>query len=196
MTQVGKLLSHHDGKMWTHQANGARKTSGKNVESSARRRWSWGDSNMSYESKSDKDGGESADAQFNNGRLGVNSSGYSVWRGVNTNKQVLIHRLVAVARHGFDEVAGCEIHHKDGIRWLNSPENLTPLDTSEHAIEHRVPDEEYIAEMQAATEALGRPPKTAEMDAYGDFSSAAFQQRFGSWEAAKQAAGVLDGDGA
>jgi len=50
--------------------------------------------------------------------------------------QFNLHRLIAVAEHSFDEVAGNEIHHENGIPWDNRPENLTPMPSEEHARTH------------------------------------------------------------
>lgn len=52
------------------------------------------------------------------------------------NKRVLIHRLVAVAEHGFDTVTDRVIHHKNGLPWDNRPSNLELLTQSEHAARH------------------------------------------------------------
>jgi len=49
------------------------------------------------------------------------------------NKYLPIHRLVAVAEYGYDEVVDKHIHHENGVRFDNRPENLTPLSNSEHS---------------------------------------------------------------
>lgn len=61
---------------------------------------------------------------------------YEVWNDNDASCQVRVHRLVAVAEYGFDEVKNKEIHHKNGIEWDNRPENLVPLTTTEHAKTH------------------------------------------------------------
>jgi len=43
-----------------------------------------------------------------------------------------IHRLVAVAEYGYDEVVGKEIHHKNKHPLDNRPENLVPLEKGLH----------------------------------------------------------------
>jgi hypothetical protein len=48
------------------------------------------------------------------------------------SKQVFHHRLLAVAMVGFDNVAGNEIHHENGIPWDNRPSNLTVVTSHEH----------------------------------------------------------------
>lgn len=49
---------------------------------------------------------------------------------------VLVHRLVAVAEHGFDKVAGKQVHHKNGIPWDNRPGNLEVVTELEHQSKH------------------------------------------------------------
>jgi len=51
-------------------------------------------------------------------------------------KGVQIHRLVAIAKFGFEEVDGKVVHHKNGVKWDNRPENLEPLAPREHAQRH------------------------------------------------------------
>lgn len=53
-----------------------------------------------------------------------------------SRKTLRIHRLVAVAEHGFDVVAGNDIHHKNGVPWDNRPSNLEVVDESKHRAEH------------------------------------------------------------
>jgi hypothetical protein len=69
-------------------------------------------------------------------RTGEN--GYEEWK-CNTNgeqKTVLVHRLVAVAEYGFDEVSGKVIHHDNRIPWDNRPDNLKPMTDSNHKAKH------------------------------------------------------------
>jgi hypothetical protein len=50
-----------------------------------------------------------------------------------TTDQVPIHRLVYVAHHGFDALdSGEVVHHKNGVRWDNRPENLEAVDRKTH----------------------------------------------------------------
>jgi len=49
---------------------------------------------------------------------------------------VQIHRLVAVAHHGLEAVAGGVVHHMNGIPWDNRPVNLEVMDRSSHATHH------------------------------------------------------------
>jgi transposase-like protein len=49
---------------------------------------------------------------------------------------VLVHRLLGVAEFGFDDVAGADVHHENGIPWDNRPENLSPMSRSDHLSHH------------------------------------------------------------
>lgn len=55
--------------------------------------------------------------------------------------ELKLHRLVAVAKYGFDEVAGDVVHHKNGIPWDNRLENLELMSNSEHASLHHSSNE-------------------------------------------------------
>lgn len=57
-------------------------------------------------------------------------------RDVNRRKAFRVHRLQAVAYHGFDEVAGNQVHHKNGVRWDNRMENLEVLSHPDHLKRH------------------------------------------------------------
>lgn len=48
-----------------------------------------------------------------------------------------VHRMLAIAIWGLDEVAGKVVHHKNGIGWDNRPDNLELIDSqAEHARLH------------------------------------------------------------
>jgi uncharacterized protein YjcR len=67
------------------------------------------------------------------------SKGYEVFNHTKPDGQMsklYHHRLLAVAKYGFDEVCGKDIHHKNEIPWDNRPENLEPLTRSEHSRLH------------------------------------------------------------
>ena len=49
---------------------------------------------------------------------------------------VHIHRLLAVAEYGFDAVANKHVHHKNGLRWDNRPDNIELLTAEEHSRLH------------------------------------------------------------
>jgi len=46
------------------------------------------------------------------------------------------HRLLAVAEWGLDAIRGKDVHHQNGIRWDNRPDNLELLTRAEHRREH------------------------------------------------------------
>jgi len=50
--------------------------------------------------------------------------------------RLYVHRLLAVAKYGFDEVCGKHVHHKNEIKWDNRMENITVMDSSEHSRKH------------------------------------------------------------
>jgi transposase len=51
-------------------------------------------------------------------------------------RQVYVHRLLAVAKYGFDAVCGKDVHHRNGVRWDNRPKNIEAMTKSEHAKHH------------------------------------------------------------
>ncbi len=64
--------------------------------------------------------------------------GYEEWMvGVDGSyRSVLVHRLLAVAEYGFEELKGKDIHHKNRIPWDNRPENIELVTTEEHMRRH------------------------------------------------------------
>jgi len=64
--------------------------------------------------------------------------GYPVWKVHvdGTHHRVPVHRLLAVSEYGTDAVAGNDVHHENGIRWDNRPDNIEPLDPAEHRRKH------------------------------------------------------------
>ncbi|WP_134672642.1 helix-turn-helix domain-containing protein [Halorussus marinus] len=67
-------------------------------------------------------------------------SGYEYWSSKEgsdrTNRLVYVHRLLAVAEHGFDAVADTQVHHRNGIPFDNRPDNIELLDAAEHGQLH------------------------------------------------------------
>ncbi|MFC5972062.1 homing endonuclease associated repeat-containing protein [Halomarina salina] len=53
-----------------------------------------------------------------------------------------------------------------------------------------VPEEELIEELRRVAEEVERVPRMADMDEHGRFSASAYHRRFGSWPAARKAAGL------
>lgn len=66
------------------------------------------------------------------------SAGYETIRTKHnrTDYRVKLHRLLAVAEYGFDEVKDMTVHHKNGIKWDNRAENIELLPNSKHAKLH------------------------------------------------------------
>ena len=66
------------------------------------------------------------------------SDGYEVLQNVYDGEsyETRVHRLIAVAEYGFEAVSGKVVHHKNGVRWDNRPENLEVMTTEEHSRYH------------------------------------------------------------
>jgi len=48
-----------------------------------------------------------------------------------------IHRLLAIAKYGYDAVEGAVVHHRNSVKWDNRPANLELLESqSKHAKHH------------------------------------------------------------
>ena len=54
----------------------------------------------------------------------------------------------------------------------------------------RISREELCSVLQTLTEQLGRTPNTTDMDNHGPYSSGTYSNRFGSWQAALEAADI------
>lgn len=62
------------------------------------------------------------------------SHGYVAWW--EKSHTVYVHRLLAVAEHGFDAVTSDhDIHHKNGIKWDNRPDNIEVRTHADHSTE-------------------------------------------------------------
>jgi transposase-like protein len=64
--------------------------------------------------------------------------GYPRWDCKNPDgpDYIFIHRLLAVAEYGVDEVKNKHVHHKNGIKWDNRPENIEILPEHDHMSLH------------------------------------------------------------
>ena len=73
----------------------------------------------------------------------VGNQGYPRWetKTKDGRHNVSVHRLLAVCEFGFDAVCGKHVHHKNGHRWDNRPENLQLMSDSRHGKHHRPPVE-------------------------------------------------------
>jgi len=57
-------------------------------------------------------------------------------RDGDSTKKCLVHRLIAVAEYGYDEVVDNVVHHINEVKWDNRPSNLTVMSNAEHASHH------------------------------------------------------------
>lgn len=68
------------------------------------------------------------------------SSGYMAWRSyireTGSVEEVMVHRLLMAASHSAEEMEGKDVHHKNGIRWDNRPDNLELMTPEAHARLH------------------------------------------------------------
>ena len=81
-------------------------------------------------------------------KMRTHERGYEYWSEKVTYEDgrkmeiVYVHRLLAIAEHGFDAVCGKVVHHKNRVPWDNRPENIEVMTRTEHQNEHRV-DKKY-----------------------------------------------------
>ena len=72
----------------------------------------------------------------------TDDNGYELvetWLGEDLSK-VLLHRLLAVHKYGYDEVCGKVVHHKNDVPWDNRPDNIELMTAAEHATHHHHSD--------------------------------------------------------
>ena len=65
--------------------------------------------------------------------------GYQQWITTHENESYVcyVHRLLAVSEYGFEAVSENIVHHKNGLKWDNRPENIEIMTQSEHIGLHR-----------------------------------------------------------
>jgi len=51
-------------------------------------------------------------------------------------RKFLLHRLIAVAKFGIDEVEDMVVHHKNEVKWDNRPSNLSLMTNEDHSSYH------------------------------------------------------------
>jgi len=81
----------------------------------------------------------------------TNTRGYEVF-SIPGGGEFPVHRLVAVAEYGFDAVAGNDVHHVNGIKWDNRPENLEAMSSELHATLHNTDSNTLDGVIESATE--------------------------------------------
>lgn len=64
----------------------------------------------------------------------MHDPGYIYWE--NRDQKVAVHRLIAVAKYGFDAVKGMQVHHKNGLSWDNRASNIELIAPEDHKREH------------------------------------------------------------
>jgi len=71
-------------------------------------------------------------------RFHTHISGYERWRHKSCGERysVRVHRLLAVAEYGFDEVKDKDVHHENHIPWDNRIENISLVEHDHHAEIH------------------------------------------------------------
>lgn len=82
---------------------------------------------------------EAGGVKLKRARFYTNNHGHELWESwteSHGSKYLPVHRLIAVAEHGFEAVADNHVHHKNHIPWDNRPENLEVLSVSEHRSYH------------------------------------------------------------
>lgn len=72
---------------------------------------------------------------YNRGYMRATAHNYDDGEQVGTDT-IRVHRLVAVAKYGFDALKGKVVHHKNGVKWDNRPCNLEIMAQSEHMERH------------------------------------------------------------
>jgi hypothetical protein len=61
----------------------------------------------------------------------LSTSGEGYLEVLTGEERVYVHRLSAVAEHGFDAVKDMDVHHEEG-KWINNSGSLSPEDPEEH----------------------------------------------------------------
>lgn len=129
----------------------------------------------------------------------IHESGYEYWYSKEgedrTSRMVYVHRLLAVAEHGFDAVCDMDVHHDNGVKWDNRPDNIRIVSKQEHAqIEDRtrITDEELLDEIRRLADVVGGRQTCRDLQNEGAYSHPTYQERFGGWDEALELAGVVE----
>jgi hypothetical protein len=74
-------------------------------------------------------------------QFGIQTDGYEQWKceaGPGKADTVTVHRLLASLKvDDLSELGGKEVHHKSGVEWHNTPENIEVLTPKEHRQRHK-----------------------------------------------------------
>jgi len=81
----------------------------------------------------------SADTRWKGDRIYIEQGGYTSWKH-GEGQYMRLHRLLAVAKYGFEEVKGMDVHHKNEIPWDNRMDNIELMTRSEHSKHHNRSD--------------------------------------------------------
>lgn len=130
------------------------------------------------------------------------SNGYEAWQTQwkNDRHQVTVHRLLAVSEYGFDTVKDNQIHHKNGVKWDNRPENIEVLSPAEHQKRHpenpkeggkalQYTDEDLLNYIKSWYVNFGKMPSSDDFKSLNNVPSVrTYINRFGGWVTAKEKA--------
>lgn len=151
-------------------------------------------------------GGRVEGQKSNKLAYGDDPSGYCKWSGtidIDGFSTTFVHQLLAVADGAdpYKVYSGGEyhIHHKNGVKWDNRPENIEVVTPKEHAEKHPeryeharerdYTDEEMIEWLNSFVAEFGYVPTSGDIEGWPGPSRATYSQRFGSWKSAVNAAG-------
>lgn len=60
---------------------------------------------------------------------------------------VKVSRMVAIAEYGLENVAENHVHHKNGVKWLDYPDNIEVLGPGEHLEKHQTGEDNNRAKL-------------------------------------------------
>jgi hypothetical protein len=128
--------------------------------------------------------------------------GYVACRCYQTGKGAYVHQLIAIAEgesphkiFGDDTV----VHHKNGYKYDNRPENLEVMGRREHTLHHvengditgapKIPESELLSWLDAFYQEFGVVPTESDIVGWPGPSVTTYENRFGSFTNALEEAG-------